>query len=203
MRPTLCLCLLLLYLPLGAQQLKNYRSDTLNFSLQARYLIVSFGAGVEFPFRQHSFGLQAGFNGVPAKGNIHLGFNVEKVGALEYKRYYPTRLGPGKQFYYGAYVMYKQTEHASPHDADWEGEWHDSEAVNLGPLWGYKWYKGQRTYFDLFLGVYSGWQWGELRWDNRDSGTGNRNPTYQHADKISYGIRLGLSFGFHPVKKKF
>ena len=203
MRAILCLFLLLLYLPLGAQQLKTYRSDTLNFSLQARYLIVSFGAGVEFPFWQHSFGLQAGFNVIPANGNFHMGYNAEKVTALEYKRYYPARSKPGKQFYFGSYLMYKHTAYASPHETDWKGNWHESNSLNLGPLWGYKWYKGQRTYFEVFLGVHGGWQWGSLRWDNRDTDTGFTNPTYQQADKISYGIRLGLSFGFHPIKKKF
>ncbi len=203
MQLILSLFLLLLFsLPLGAQQLKHYRSDTINFSIQARYLLVSFGAGVEFPFRQHSFGFQAGFNGVPADGNIYKGFNVEKIGALEYKRYYPTKSRPGKQFYIGNYLLFKETEHASPHDEDWEGEWYKSNSLNFGPLLGWKWYKGQRLYFDLFLGVHGGWQWGTLRWDNRDAATQNRNPTYRQADKVAYGIRLGVSLGLHPFRKK-
>ena len=183
-----------------AQQDKNFRSDTLNFSIQVRYLFVSFGAGVEFPFRQHSFGFQLGYNAVPVDGNIYLDFNLEKVGALEYKRYFQRKANFAKQYYYGSYLLLKRIEHASPHDEDWNGDWYESNSMNIGPLFGYKWYSGQRVYGELFFGVHGGWQWGDLRWDNR-APSGERNPSYQQAKKIAYGLRLGFSIGFHPIKK--
>ncbi|AHM59960.1 hypothetical protein D770_08485 [Flammeovirgaceae bacterium 311] len=202
-RTLICLSFFLLFIqPLNAQQIEGYRSDSLNFSVQARYLIVSFGAGVELPFRQHSFGLQAGFNGVPIEGNIYNEFNIEKIAALEYKRYYPWRGITGKHFYYGSYLIFKNTEHGSPHDADWEGQWYMSHSVNAGPLWGIKSYKGSRLYSDYFMGLHGGWQWGELKWDNRDPDTHLRYPTYADAAKVSWGIRVGLSLGFHPVRTK-
>ena len=183
-----------------AQQDKVFRSDTLNFSIQVRYLFVSFGVGVEFPFKQHSFGLQIGYNAVPVDGNIYLDYNLEKVGALESKRYFQRKANFKKQFYYGSYLLYKNTEYASPHDEDWNGDWHESNSLSIGPLFGYKWYSRQSVYGELFLGFHGGWQWGNLRWDNRDF-SGERNPSYQQADKIAYGLRLGLSLGFHPIKK--
>ena len=183
-----------------AQQDKDFRSDTLNFSIQVRYFIGTFGAGVEFPFRQHSFGLQLGYNAVPVDGNIYLGLNLEKIGALEYKRYVQRKLNFANQFYYGSYLIFKNTEHASPHDEDYYGDWYKSESINIGPMVGCKWYWGKRAYGELFLGFHGGWQWGDLRWDNRDL-SGERHPSYQQANKIAYGLRLGLSIGFHPTKK--
>lgn len=193
--------LMLLSRGLEAQEGKTYRSDTLNFSVQLRYLFISFGAGVEFPFRQHSFGLQAGYNAVPVDGNIYHDFNFEKVVAPEYKRYFRTKSKPGKQFYYGSYLLFKYTKYASPEDQDWEGEWYESNSISVGPLLGYTRYSGKRTYIDLFLGGHGGWQKGELRRDNRDPVSGERNPAYEQAKKVVYGIRLGLSLGFHPVRK--
>lgn len=194
---------LILSLPLQAQEAqaqKTYRSDTLDFSVQLRYLFVSYGAGVEFPFRQHSFGLQLGYNAVPVDGNIYLDFNLDKVAALEYKRYIPRKSGSENQSYYGSYLLFKNTEHASPHEADWEGNWYRSSSLNIGIMGGYKWYKGRRTYLELFAGIHAGWRRGRLRWDNSNPDTGQRNPTYRPAEEPAYGIRIGLSFGFHPLK---
>lgn len=205
MRVILSFSLFLLFsLPLQAQeaaQQKTYRSDTIDFSVQLRYLFVSYGAGVVFPFRQHSYGLQLGYNAVPVDGNIYLDFNLDKIAALEYKRYYHTKKsGPDNQSYYGSYFLFKNIEHASPHEADWEGNWYRSNSLNLGIMGGHKWYEGRSMYMELFAGIHAGWRQGRLRWDNRDPDTNQRNPTHQQAEGPAYGIRIGLSFGFHPLK---
>ncbi|WP_224998038.1 hypothetical protein [Cesiribacter sp. SM1] len=181
-------------LPVKAQQAQTYRSNSLNFSVQARCLLVSLGAGVEFPFRLHSFGLQAGFNAVPIEGNIYNEFNIEKIAALEYKRYYPWKGRRDKHFYYGSYLILKNTEHGAPHGADWEGQWYKSHSVNIGPMWGVKSYRGSRFYFDYFMGLHAGWQWGSLRWDNRDPDTYLRDPSYADDAKVSWGGPPGWPF---------
>ncbi|AHM59447.1 hypothetical protein D770_05920 [Flammeovirgaceae bacterium 311] len=186
---------------LEAQQEKYYRSDTLSFSMQLRYAFVSYGAGIEFPIRDHSFGLQAGFTALPAKGNIFNDFNVNKIVALEYKRYFPANFSSGNQPYYGSYLMFKNVNYAAPHEQDWSGDLYTSNSINLGPLIGYKWYSGKIAYVELFLGMHGGWQWGELRWDNIDPVTGNSSPSSRLAQEATYGFRLGLSVGFHATKK--
>lgn len=189
-------------LPLNAQQAINLRSDSLNFSIQLRYLFISYGAGVEFPIRQHSFGFQLGQNFLPPQGNWYLDFNKITVFAGEYKRYFPPKAASNKQFWLGGNLLFKQTDYGSPEEADWEGNWYKSKSVNIGPLMGWKFYRGPRLYTELFAGLHVGWQWGDLRWDNRDPVTRRRNPTYENADKWVWGTRLGASLGWHPFKKK-
>jgi hypothetical protein len=177
---------------LNAQQ-SLYRSDTLNFSIQLRYLIFSFGGGVEVPFRQHSFGLQIGYNFIP---NVNTDFNTVKVAAIEYKKYV------NRTFYYGSYVLYNQTDYAFPGEASkWNGQWSESQSANLGVLLGRKAYRGRRIYLELFGGMHFGWKWGQLKWTN-DIGQGQSEYYLTDANKANAGVRLGFSFGFHLAKKK-
>ena len=155
--PLMIIIILMTSVSLRAQQ--NYRSDTINFSVQLRYLILSFGGGVEFPFRNHSFGLQVGQNYIPPGGNWTIGFNVVKMAAIEYKKYV------NQTFYYGSYVLYNQTDYESPEEGVWDGEWSESESANLGALAGVKFYRGRRIYLELFAGLHFGWQWGQLNWE--------------------------------------
>lgn len=191
----------ILNIPVFAQQ-QPLRSDTLNFSVQLRYLLISYGGGIEFPFRQHSFGLQAGYNYVPIEGNIHLGFNEDKVLSLEYKRYLNNARVVGRQIYLGTYLLYKITEHDSPHEREYSEDWTESSTVAIGPLIGYKWYQGKNFYLEAFGGLHAGKRWGELRTDLRDETSGSLNTTFRSDSEISYGIRLGLSAGIHPFKMK-
>lgn len=203
MRIILSLSFALLFsLPLRAQQMESYRSDTLNFSLQLRYLLFSIGGGVEFPFRQHSFGLQLGQNYLPPDGNWFMDFNAITLAAAEYKRYISNKHSSASQFYYGSHVLFKYTDYGSPEEVDWEGHWYKSKSINIGPLVGWKVYPGRRIYFELYGGLYGGWQWGDLRFDNRDPVSRDITPTYQKAGKGVWGSRVGISLGLHPFSKK-
>lgn len=190
--------ILLLSLPLRAQEPEIYRSDTLNVSIQLRYLIFSLGAGVEFPFRQHSFGLQVGQNYLPPEGNFFVGFNRITVAASEYKRYSPpARPGSLGQLYYGSHLLLMHTNYISPEEGYWDGNWYKSNSISIGPLGGWKNYVHRNVYFEFFAGLYGGWQWGQLRWNNEDPVTGKTDPTYQKASKGVWGTRMGISLGLH------
>ena len=194
--------ILLLSLPSGAQQIKSYWSDTLNFSVQLRYLLFSMGGGVEFPFRQHSFGLQLGQNYLPPEGNWFMDFNTITVAAAEYKRYVRKKRISASQFYYGSHLLFRHTDYGSPEEVDWEGHWYKSKSLTIGPLIGWKRYAGRRAYFEFFIGIHGGWEWGDLKWDNRDPLSGKRNPTLQKANEGTLSGRAGISLGLHPFRKR-
>ena len=182
--------------PLIAQEAKTVQRDTVNPAIQLRYLIFTMGAGLEFPFKEHSFGLQFNKNYLPSSLNIHDGFDHTTIIAVEYKLHILTGKGSSNYVYYGGQVLYRGTEYGTPEEWGWGERWDRSNSINLGPLAGFKSYFGSRLYFELFAGPYGGWKWGKIRHDVYNEPAGGTVTSFTKADGYSYGFRLGFSVGF-------
>lgn len=186
---------LLLAEQLNAQDITTYRSDTISTSVQIRYLFLTFGGGIEIPFKQHSLGLQFNRNYLPSEPNIHAGFDNITVIAAEYKWHTSSGNESSNHIYYGGHLFFKDNKHGSPEEAGWDDHWYRSNSINMGPLGGLKGYLNHTLYLELFYGPFFGWKWGAKRLDEYNELT-NEFESYVHESSgFNYGFRFGFSLG--------